>query len=284
MDLGALEKFGKLVEKYDFAPHQAVIEVTSSTKRDSRANILESFEVSCKRAGGKPCMSCKGSLSRSARYDSSVFGELFRAKYVRDGFYVGLAGGVGSWEEVRTWHRCTLPNENIEVTSIVAAEKTHWSANTQYSLKYYVIQNNDDIKATEALIKPAQEEQRQAERNKEDEKKRLLQSAVDDWQYASVMLQKNLKPGNTVYFVMEFPQMRSVWFERAGVVVEVKPPMAFIQIQNEQRWVRIEEIHAKVPTILFCQEPIGPGSHVHGYTGRPYDSKSDRYQGRCFQK
>jgi hypothetical protein len=281
VDLGALEKFGKLVEKYDFAPHRAVVMMTSGyahIERTADKGINGSFWNSCKRAGGEPCCRgdyvkcnnkrdynyCKHSLYvdgdfSSEWYGKSVFGEMFMAKHLRNGFIM-----VGNERVDDLWYRCVLPNEIIEMTYIM----------TKTSQRFVVIQNNDDIEASKSLTDEFRAEAAQAERSKKDEKKRLLQSAIDDWQYASVMLQKSLKPGNTVYFVMEFPRM-SVWFERAGMVVEVKPPLAFVQIQDDRRWVRIEEIHAKVPTILFCHEPIGTGS---------FDATSDRFRGRCFQK
>ena len=96
---------------------------------------------------------------------------------------------------------------------------------------YMIVQNENDMKATRAAIE--RHPVYLAEK-----------SAISTWESATDKLRKSLKVGDTVYQLSK-PRI-------AGLVVEVKPPLASVQIQKELQWVKIEELYPEVPMGLRC--------------------------------
>ena len=258
VDVAALEKFGKKVEKYDFAPHRAVLD-TSGAITGSGANVMASLRVSCKRAGGVYSWSSGYSSTYAARKDvDTVFSKLFYYKMGRDGVEMPSFGD-----------RCVLPGKGIiEITFVRNISKPRGKGLEEFA----VIQEDNDIKATELLIAQM-----------DGEVKEMLQSVIGGWQRESEMLRNDLKPGNTVYLVSEFPDpkrpkgLKPLWLETEGLVVEVKSPLVFVQFQNDRQWVKIEEVNIKVPAILYCgnREVMKNGSWLY---------EDRQYKNSCFQR
>jgi hypothetical protein len=239
IDLKALEKFGKRVEKYDFAPHRGVFDISGGFI-DNEPNVMQSMYESCKRVGGE-----YRSASPSGMFPGvgTSFSTMFLLKL-----------GQNSNEKPSKGLHCRLSGKKtFEITTIVDYNKQ--SKKQRY---FAVVQEADDIKTTESLIAKMQEE-------KEKTHQSTLQSAIDDWHRVSEMLRNDVKPGDTFYFISEAPLM--MWVVKKGLVVEVKQPLALVQFQNDNsQWVKIEEIIAKeVPDILFCRSTIG---HEDKYKGR----------------
>jgi len=248
IDLVAVEKLGKKIEKYDFVPHRAVIE----TKGD--VVVRNSFDRSCERAKGEGVVTSRAYFAEAFQLNRVLYKKLYEHEYTAYGL------------------KCMLPGkETIEITLIR-------SGNLQDGNKYFaVIQDKNDIEVTRKFIDRIQAEKALEKRKRDEEVQQILQSAIDDWQHASNVLRSNLKPGSTAYFVVDFSNLRHLWFEVTGLVVEVKPPLAFIQFQNDHQWVKIETINAKVPKILFC----GNNSEITKNGSWTYRDR--QYKGRCFQ-
>jgi len=247
IDLSALEKFGKRVEKYDFAPHQAVFDVTGSGIVDNGPNVGQSLYESCKRAGGVYNSSFEA--EQYMRRVDTVFAKIYLYKM-----------GRNSAEKLSNGYRCKLPSEKgvIEITTT-----SFWENKKKFV--FAVIQEDGDINATKLLIAQM-----------EEEVKNMLQSSIDEWQSTSETLRNDLKPGSTVYFVSANPSKRG-WVVQEGMVVEVKAPLAFVQFQNDKQWIKIEELNAKVPGVLFCDNK----EMLNAVGGR---FSVERYKGSCFEK
>ena len=247
MDLSALEKLGRKVYKYDFAPHQAVIETTNN----GSIQIQESFKVSCKRAGGQYCIegsaACRGGkfdgFGGYFSTDGSVFRYMFEA-YKRANEFALRNGKAGSWQ------RCVLPkNEIIEMTRL---------SDNGYN-NVFVIQNNDDREATKPLIKAAKEKKQQAEQQAKLQAKQAAQSVADDWLRASETLRKSLKSGDQVWLILENNSggivLQGKLVAASALVIDVKPPLAHIQLPDTSqpsRWQKMDTLYAKFPDMFFC--------------------------------
>jgi len=280
IDVAALEKFGTKIEKYDFAPHRAVLDVSGAVIGNS-VNIMESLRISCKNAGGIYSSGSWFASKTSSSYNHqgsinthTAFSEIFLYKMGRKAY----------GEILDTECRCEIPGKRtVEITG------TRIFDNSSRKLKQFmVIQEDDDIKATRLLIAQI-----------DDEAGRMLQSVINDWQRTSETLRNDLKSGNKVFLVQEVSSPSTIamrnklkaiagdkevvidgqnlWSETEGLVIEIKPPLVLVQSKNNSpQWVKLEDVHAKVPYMLYCanEEVTKSGSNKY---------KKNKYKGGCFQ-
>jgi len=238
IDVTALEQFGTKIEKYNFAPHRAVLD-TSGKFIGTGHNVFGSLQDSCKKASGIFSYAQRGSSVDKSLSGTggphTAFSEIF--------WYLG-----GNTEKISSEARCELPGRGvIEITDI--------REGIYSPFKYFiVIQDDSDIKATESLIS----------------------HAINDWKHTSETLRNNLSPGTTVYLVSRVSNKR--WSETEGLVIEVKQPLVLVQSQkNSQQWVKIEDVNAKVPDILFCSK-----KEINIKESRQYANR--QYEDSCFQR
>jgi hypothetical protein len=158
---------------------------------------------------------------------------------------------------------------------------------------FIVARNENDVKATKAAVEshPVYKAEK---------------AAIVAWEAASEKMRKSLKVGDSVnHFVWgEDPSVasgstlgavgsgtmatgtpakgRANWIWMSGLVVEIRPPLVSVQFrvkgqfQKELQWVELEELHAAVPELLFCD----------GGLRDPYKYKDKNVRGRggCFPK
>jgi hypothetical protein len=250
IDLSALEKYGKRVEKYDFVPHRIVLETSGdggsydSTIGNKATNIYLSLQASCKNAGGM--FDHKIAAFHTV---NTAFSKMFLYKI-----------GNSSNERVKSGYRCALPGKGVIEVTVTSPDKYD---------RFVVIQDNDDVNATKLLTAQM-----------EEEVKNMLLSSIDDWQRTSEALRNSLAPGSTVYFVLKAPSRQGMsvrWLAQEGMVIEVKAPLAFIQFQNDKQWIKTEELNAKVPDVLFCDN-----KEMTNAVGGLYSV--ERYKDSCFVK
>lgn len=120
---------------------------------------------------------------------------------------------------------------------------------------YLVVQDRGEIAKSRDIYRAARDTKVASEQASQQKAEAEWRAAKQQWEQLSRSGRVGLKPGDTMVVVVS--NDRQNWPYRA-LVVEVRPPLAQIQLSGQTQWIKIENLNSPdIPPLLFCSSSGG---------------------------